>query len=295
MHDATVLIAGASSGLGKVTAVKLADEGYRVFAGMRELRGRNAGVARELASAGITAVEIDVTSDASVSSAVQRVLDDAGGIDVLVNSAGVMWLGNTEAFSVAQFEALLQTNLVGALRLFKAVLPGMRERGDGLLMTITSIAGRTAPPSFGIYAASKNGLEALAEVLGYEVSGLGIDSVIVEPGPFPGTNLGASQRDPEDQEIVRAYGELGRFRERVGEAMAPIAAADRGAMQSDLVAEHILELIRMPKGRRPVRTTVGLDFGLQQLNDAAQHHQRKFLDMLGLGAFERVAAQRVAP
>lgn len=291
--DPVVLVTGASSGFGKVIAVTLAEEGYRVFAGMRELHGRNAGVARDLGEVGarhpIAPVEIDVTSDSSVSFAVGSVLDAACRIDVSINSAGVMWLGNTEAFSVAQFESLLQTNLVGSLRLFKAVLPGMRERRDGLLITISSVVARIVPPGFGIYAASKMGLEGLAEALGYEVSGLGIDSVIIEPGSFPDTNLRASQRDPADREVVAAYGEFGRFREHIQERAK--AAAGTTPMRSDVVAQLVLDVIRTPKGRRPVRTTVGGDFGVQELNETAQHHQRRFLDALGLVALERVAPE----
>src|SRR5690606_1614227 len=105
----------------------------------------------------------------------------AGKIDVLINCAGAMPTGITEAFGVDQLERVLQTNIVGPFRMMKAVLPHMRRAGSGLLINVTSIGGRLTLPGFGLYAASKWGLEGLAESIGYEVSKLGIDSVILEP------------------------------------------------------------------------------------------------------------------
>jgi len=124
------------------------------------------------------------------------VLSNVDRIDVLSKCAGIVWVGTSEAYSVAQFERIRQTNLVGPFRFSRVVLLGMRSRRDGLLIKIISVSGRDAPLGFGIYAASKLGLEALTEVLGYEVSGLGIDPVIAEPEPFPGTHLSANQEDP---------------------------------------------------------------------------------------------------
>jgi len=116
---------------------------------------------------------------------------------------------------------------------------------------------------------------------------LGIDSVIVEPGPFPSTNLAASQEDPISRDVVIAYGECGRFPERIRERSMAAGAANPAPMQPKLVANLIRDLIAMPKGRRPVRTTVGLDFGLQQLNETTRHFQQQFLGALGLASAER--------
>jgi NAD(P)-dependent dehydrogenase (short-subunit alcohol dehydrogenase family) len=297
MKNANVLITGASSGFGKLIAEALADEGHQVFAGMRALNGRNAAVAVELAVRParhrIIPVEIDVTNDAAVDSGVATALKAGGRIDVLINCAGIMWLGPREAYSVEQFERLLQTNLIGPFRLFKAVLPGMRARRDGLLITITSVAGRAAAPGFGIYASSKLGLEALAEVLGYEVAGLGVDSVIVEPGPFPTTNLMASQTDPAGANVVAEYGEYGRFRERTQRQARAIGGVTPSLMDPMLVAHLVRDLIAAPKGGRPVRQTVGLDFGLTQLNDATRVFQGGFLSALGADDLERVRAEEI--
>jgi NAD(P)-dependent dehydrogenase (short-subunit alcohol dehydrogenase family) len=163
----------------------------------------------------------------------------------------------------------------------------MRARSDGLLITITSVAGRAAPPGFGIYASSKLGLEALAEVLGYEVAGLGIDSVIVEPGPFPDTNLAAGQKDPEDSDVVAAYGEYGKFREIIQNNSRAAGLQNTAMLKSERVSDLVSDLIAMPKGARPVRTTVGMDFGLQDLNDTTRVFQQRFMAALGVGNVER--------
>lgn len=293
MREAAVLITGASSGLGKGIAIALAGDGHRVFAGMRDLRARNAPVAGEMAAIpaehAITPVELDVTDDASVAGAVETVLAATGRIDVLVNCAGVMWLGNAEAYAVEQFEAILQTNLLGPFRMFKAVLPGMRERRDGLLVTITSIAGRAAAPGFGLYGASKLGLEALAEVIGYEVAALGIDSVTIEPGPFPTTNLAASQRDPASTDVVEAYGEFGKYRETIQANSRAVGARNPHLLDANLVSRLVCDVVAMPKGERPVRQTVGIDFGLQDVNEAARRFQSGFLGALGVGHLQRPA------
>ena len=294
VRDAVVLLTGASSGMGRITAQTLAQKGYSVFAAMRDAAGRNAPAAAELtvlsANRPIEIADIDVTSDDSVASGVASVLARAGRIDVLVNCAGVMWTGITEAFSSAQLQRILDTNLVGPFRMMKAVLPQMRDRRSGCLITVTSTCGRTWPPGFGIYCASKSGMEALGEVMGYEVSSFGIDSVIIEPGPFQ-TNLKASQQAPENQAVVAAYGTRGDFDERVGQGVWPVVAkAGVEVMNPQLVADLIVELIEAPPGTRPIRTTVGLDFGTGDLNRAAAPHQEGFLKLLGMTDLQRLSS-----
>jgi NAD(P)-dependent dehydrogenase (short-subunit alcohol dehydrogenase family) len=291
--DHTILLTGASSGIGKATAMTLARRGHRVFAAMRDLGGRNRAAADELTALAaqhpIEVVEIDVSSDASVAAGVEQALRTASHIDVLVNCAGIMWLGVTEAFTTEQFKRILDTNLLGPFRMLRAVLPHMRARNSGLLITVTSTAGRTWPPGFGIYSASKAAMEALAEIIGYEVAPFGIDAVIVEPGPFQ-TNLKASQQAPEDASVVAAYGELGDFQQRVSQAVMPLVLA-AGVEKTDpqLVADSIVGFIDMPRGSRPLRATVGLDFHTADLNRAAAPHQRAFLELLGVADLPRQA------
>jgi len=281
----TVLITGASNGMGKVMAQSLAAAGHRVIASMRDVQGKNAEAAEALRNAPavtpITVVEIDVTDDQSVASGVQQALDISGHIDVLINCAGVMWTGIAESFSAQQLQNILNTNLVGPFRMFKAVLPHMRERSQGLCITITSLAGRTMAPGMGIYAASKAGAEAIAEIIGYEVASQNIDTVIVEPGMFQ-TNLIASQQTPADEAVANAYGEhFSPFQQVQENVMNAIMAAGVENTDPRLVAELVQKLIETPKGERPLRVTVGLDFATDALNQAAAPHQQHFLELLG--------------
>lgn len=295
MALSTVLITGTSNGMGKVLAQSLAAAGYPVIASMRDISGKNAACAEALRKTPgmvpIEVVEIDVTDDLSVTRGVQQALDAWGRIDVLINCAGVMWTGITEAFSSRQLQDILNTNLVGPFRLFKAVLPHMRERKQGLCITITSLAGRTMAPGMGIYSASKAGAEALAEIIGYEVASQNIDTVIVEPGMFQ-TNLMAGQQEPADQATAEAYGEhfspFGQIRENVEKTLM-----EAGLENCDprLVANLVQNLIETPAGNRPLRVTVGIDFETGALNDAAAPHQARFLQLLGFDGGLRVKPQ----
>ena len=151
----TILITGASSGLGRITAEALAHAGHMVFASMRDPNAKNRNHAQELRQQGIAVVELDISSDNSVDQAVKEVLAQAGRIDVLINNAGIASAGIMEAFTADQAKAVFNTNIVGLLRTNRAVLPTMRKQGDGLIINIGSILGRVTFPFFGIYGASK--------------------------------------------------------------------------------------------------------------------------------------------
>src|SRR4029077_15497772 len=131
------------------------------------------------------AIELDVTDDGSVVRAVQAAMDEAGRVDVLVNNAGYGLMGVTEAVTLEQARRIMDTNFFGAVRMNRAVLPHMRKQRSGLLIHISSGAGRVVIPSLGFYCASKWALEALAEEYRYELAGQAIDSVIIQPGAYP--------------------------------------------------------------------------------------------------------------
>jgi NAD(P)-dependent dehydrogenase (short-subunit alcohol dehydrogenase family) len=181
-----VLITGCSSGIGLVAAERFARAGYQVFASMR--RPEAGGALRERAAAEQWALEtpaLDVTSDTSVELGVRGVLAATGGrIDVLVNNAGYYAFGPLEETSPDELRAQLETNVVGVLRVTRAVLPAMRARGQGRIVNLSSISGVVVIPGAAAYHASKYALEAMTEALRYEVSGHGIQVVMVEPGPF---------------------------------------------------------------------------------------------------------------
>ncbi len=195
-----VLITGASSGFGRLIAETLARRKFRVFATMRNASGRNAAAAREIAelakreSLSLQAVELDVTDDGSVERAVNEVTAKCGRIDVLVNNAGYGIMDLAESVTMAQAQRQFDTNFFGVLRMNRAVLPVMKRQGSGLLLHISSGAGRLAIPGMGLYCASKFALEALAEVYRYELASQGIDSVVIEPGAYATPAMGKLER-----------------------------------------------------------------------------------------------------
>jgi NAD(P)-dependent dehydrogenase (short-subunit alcohol dehydrogenase family) len=168
---ASVLITGASKGIGRVTATELARRGHRVIATARDPRTlADLPVERRLA--------LDVTAPDSVAAAVR----EAGEIDVLVSNAGAIFYAAVEATPPEEFARLFDLNTIGALRVAQAVLPGMRARGHGRLLFVSSAVGRLVLPPGGAYAATKWALEALVEALAIETGPLGIDTALLEPG-----------------------------------------------------------------------------------------------------------------
>src|SRR5262249_29806630 len=149
--------------------------GFEVFATMREPDGRNSASAAELgelarrSGTALHVLELDVASDVSVDAAIREVIARAGRVDVLVNNAGFGYGGLTETFTLAQVQKIFETNVFGAMRTIRAVLPQMHKQGCGLLLQITSGAGRVVIPGMGLYCASKFALEALTEALHYEL------------------------------------------------------------------------------------------------------------------------------
>jgi NAD(P)-dependent dehydrogenase (short-subunit alcohol dehydrogenase family) len=178
-----ILITGTSSGIGLATALHFARRGHQVCAAVR-----NPGAATDLGDAiakeslAITRVTIDVDDSASVRRGVDEVLGRHGGIDVLVNNAGMGGGGPIEEVPVDWAKTLFETNYFGAIRMIQAVLPGMRARGAGTIVNVSSVAGRFVPAGHGHYAAVKHALEAASEALALEATPLGIRVAIVEPG-----------------------------------------------------------------------------------------------------------------
>src|SRR5262252_157978 len=181
----TILITGASSGFGRDTAETLRRAGHAVYASMRGAQGKNREAAEALQKLGVKTVELDVRDGASVEAAVKNVLAEAGKVDVLVNNAGIGSAGVTEAFTAEQATVIFDTNVIGLLRVTRAVLPSMRQQRDGLIINIGSILGRVTFPFLGIYGASKFAVEALTDSLRYEVSQFGVEVVEVQPSAFP--------------------------------------------------------------------------------------------------------------
>jgi NADP-dependent 3-hydroxy acid dehydrogenase YdfG len=282
-----ILITGASSGFGRDTAETLHRAGHTVYASMRSVQGKNRDVAEALRKLGIKTVELDVSDDASVEAGVKHVLAEAGKIDVLVNNAGIGSAGVTEAFTAEQAKLIFDTNVIGLLRVTRAVLPSMRQQRDGLIINIGSILGRVTFPFTGIYGASKFAVEALTDSLRYEVSQLGIEVVEVQPSAYP-TNFLSSSQTPARTEVAESYGEVGHIPDAMFTSLSSTFEGKDAPNPHD-VAEAIATLVDQGKGSRAVRTVVGAPFGSDKANEDVAPVQSKVVEALGLSHLEKVA------
>jgi NAD(P)-dependent dehydrogenase (short-subunit alcohol dehydrogenase family) len=234
MPDAqVVLVSGASSGIGAATAARLAADGHRVFGGARG--------APPAEPRGVEWLALDVTDAASVEACVAALLGAAGHIDVLVNNAGIGIAGAVEDTTPEDLLRQLDTNLLGPLRLCRAVLPAMRARGRGRIVQISSLAGRIGVPFQGAYSASKFALEGLSEALALELRPFGIDVVLVQPGDVR-TGFGAARRFTEEARGREVY------RERAARAVAAMEQAERSGPPPERVARLVARILA---ARRP--------------------------------------------
>jgi len=283
----TILITGASSGFGRDTAETLRHAGHSVYASMRGVQGKNREAAEALRKLGVKTVELDVSDDTSVEAGVKTVLAEAGKIDVLVNNAGIASAGVTEAFTTEQAKAIFDTNVIGLLRVTRAVLPSMRRQHDGLIINIGSVLGRVTFPFLGIYGASKFAVEALTDSLRYEVSQLGVEVVEVQPSAYP-TNFFTGIQAPADTGVTKSYGEVGQIPDAMFKSfMSRFEAKD--APNPHDVAEAVANLVSQSRGSRATRTVVGAAFGSDKANEDVAPLQAKVVEALGLSHLDKIA------
>lgn len=274
----SILITGCSSGFGLMAAKHLANQGHHVYASMRNTTSKNESKAAEILdyakshNLNIEVLDIDVTSDESVNNAVSQIEK----VDVLINNAGRGYGGPIESFSSKQFMDQLDLNIIGTFRVAKAILPKMRAQNKGLIIQISSIAGRCCSPGFGIYHASKWGLEGFSESLRYELAPLGIDVVMVQPGPFA-TDFFNTVIPSENEEISKAYQHVGEFSETFGGQVMSAFEDSNAPTDPMLVVKAFEGLINMENGERPIRTMVGMDFGLQAINEVTEPIRQNLL------------------
>jgi NAD(P)-dependent dehydrogenase (short-subunit alcohol dehydrogenase family) len=278
-----ILITGSSSGFGLLTANTLLDAGHTVIASMRDPEGRNKNVADDLRTKGAHIVEIDVTDDKSVEAGVAGAMKLAGHVDVLVNNAGIGVSGLQEAFTVEDWIKLFNLNVFGVQRMNRAVLPHMREKGSGLLVHVSSLLGRFVLPFFGPYNASKHALEAMADNYRMELSGFGIESVIIEPGGFA-TDFASRLIKASDIQRTTSYGDFAKGPDQQMESFAEMFEGNN-APDPQMVADAILKVIDMPRGQRPFRTVVdGLGMGepIEKYNEAADQTTTGIYSAMGM-------------
>jgi NAD(P)-dependent dehydrogenase (short-subunit alcohol dehydrogenase family) len=285
----TILISGASSGFGALTARALADAGHTVYAGMRDVAGRNAAAAADAAqyskdnAVDLRAVELDVSSDESARQAVQTVLAERGKLDVLIHNAGHMVTGPAEAFTPEQVANLYDVNVVGTQRLNRAALPHLREQQDGLVVWVGSSSSRGGtPPYLAPYFAAKAGMDAMATSYALELARFGIETTIVVPGSFThGTNHFAHSGTPADTDVIAAYET--RYAGLMDQVSQKLRELEPEWADVAEVAEAIVTVVGTEKGRRPFRVHIDpSDDGAAVVNAVADRVRSEFLRRVGL-------------
>jgi NAD(P)-dependent dehydrogenase (short-subunit alcohol dehydrogenase family) len=253
-----VLITGAAGGFGTVIIEALLNEGYTVTGTLRDAAGRNKQVADKLKQDGVFVVEIDVTDEDSVIEGVGRAAAQMGSIDILINNAGIGTVGIQESFNTDDWKKVFDVNVFGVQRMTRAVLPFMKKNQQGLLLLISSLSARLAVPFPGPYCPSKWAAEALAESYRTEVSNLGIETCIIEPGAFPTQFIG-SLHQPSDPERTLDYGPIKDLPAAMLASIDAVFAANP-EQHPDMVSNAVINLLKLPHGSRPVRTEVDAMF-----------------------------------
>jgi NAD(P)-dependent dehydrogenase (short-subunit alcohol dehydrogenase family) len=285
----TVLVTGTSNGFGADIATTLAAAGHRVFATMREMNERHREAASALRAKGIETLELDVTDNASVDAAFESLFEKTGGtLDVLVNNAGIAAGGISETFTPEQLRDMFEVNVFGIQRVLRAALPAMQKKKSGLIINIGSILGRVTIPFFGLYGATKHAVEALTDTYRYELSQLGIDVVLIQPGPYP-TKLYTSIQKPSDTGRAANYGDLAKLPGGIEQFLHSVFTGADAPDPHD-VAHEIVTLINTRPGERPARVVKGLAFGADSANAAMAPFQAQLISGLGFDQLAKLAA-----
>jgi NAD(P)-dependent dehydrogenase (short-subunit alcohol dehydrogenase family) len=282
MKKKVILITGTNSGFGWLAASSCAALGHKVYATMRDTNGRNAEKAKELGQqTNIKVLDVDVIKGKSVTDAVATIIKKEGRIDVLVNNAGVYAVGIAETFTDEDLDKVMDVDVRGPWRTIKAVLPFMRKQGEGLIINISSVSGRFSFPFQTVYNTAKFAVEGLTEGLHYEVRPLGVDVVMIQPGAFP-TDVWGKIVSGSDAAVIAGYGDLAKVPEQIGAGIGQMFEAMKPNPQ--LVADAIVKLIDMPKGKRPLRTVV--DPATGSFSEIANKHVKEqyehFLTAFGM-------------
>lgn len=283
-----VLVTGASSGIGYLSAKALAAEGHTVYASMRDIGGRNAKKAKELrdfAEAGgyaLTSIELDVLSQSSADQAVRTIVEEQGRLDVVMHNAGHLVVGVTEAYTPEEIMSVFETNVLGTQRVNRAALPYMRARQAGLLLWISSTTVRGGfPPFLGPYVAAKAAMDSLAQTMAYEVAKFGIETSIVVPGAFTkGTSHFPNAGRPKDEATSSAYERIQAIQDEVGERLSALTPPEA---DPQAVADEVARIVSLPAGSRPARAVI--DFvhdGAEEVTELSEKVRIDFIRRIGL-------------
>jgi NAD(P)-dependent dehydrogenase (short-subunit alcohol dehydrogenase family) len=284
-----IVVTGAGTGMGRLTARLLALAGHTVYASMRGVDSRNADKAAEAHAfaeehkVDLKVLELDILSEESAQAAADTVRAEQGRLDVLVHNAAHLYFGITEAFTPEQILQGLNTNVVGALRVNRAFLPMMRRQRSGLLVWVGSGSTRVVPPFLGPYTAAKAAFDSFAESISYETIKFGIDTTIVMPGLFvEGTAHFPNAESPVETRVQEQYLELYQPYLDRNEAASRGMALPGLTPDVQGVADEIVRVVDLPVGTRPFRTTVDYTgVGDIPVNEAAAQSRRQFVTRLG--------------
>ncbi|MGW5591281.1 SDR family oxidoreductase [Streptomyces sp. NPDC003857] len=284
-----IVITGASSGFGALTARALADAGHTVYASMRQTTGRNAPQVQAAAdyahehNVDLRSIELDVNSQDSVDTAIKRIQAEHGHIDVLIHNAGHMVTGPAEAFTPDQLAELYNVNVLSTQRVNRAALPGMRRRGQGLVLWVssTSVKGGT-PPYLAPYFAAKAGMDSLAVSYAGELARWGVETSIIVPGSFTsGTNHFTHSGRPDDTAVEAEYET--RYAGLMDQVATKLAALAPEGATASLVSDEIARIIALPTGQRPFRVHIDpADDGSEEVSEVADRIRREFLTRIDL-------------
>ncbi|MFV0676647.1 SDR family oxidoreductase [Variovorax sp. tm] len=288
MKKQIVLVTGAGSGIGKLTALSLAEAGHVVYASMRDIAGRNNARAAELRALAaqkklqLHPLELDVLSQESADAAAATIVREQGHLDVVMHNAGHLVVGPTEAFTPQEIAKVFDTNVLGAQRVNRAVLPYLRAQESGLMLWISSTTTKGGfPPFMGPYGAAKAAMDSLAVTLAYEIARFGIETSIVVPGAFTkGTDHFPSAGRPADAAIAAAYARYDGLMDQIGARLSALMP-DRADPQA--VADEIVRIVGMPVGTRPMRSVV--DFvgdGAAEVFEVSERMRIEFAKRIGM-------------
>jgi NAD(P)-dependent dehydrogenase (short-subunit alcohol dehydrogenase family) len=290
MSKQVIVVTGASSGFGAMSARALAKAGHTVYAGIRASQSRNAKAVADTAAfakennADLRSIELDVTDNASIEQAVEKIVAENGRLDVIVHNAGHMSFGPAEAFTPEQYAELFDINVLSTRRLNRAALPQLRKQGRGPIVWVSSSSTRGGtPPFLAPYFAAKAAMDSLAVSYASELTRWGIETSIIVPGAFTkGTNHFTHSGSPADTARAAEYLE-GPYQGVSDKALQGLAALEPADADPEEVARAIADVVGKPFGKRPFRVHVDpSQDGAEIVNGVADRVRTELFYRVGL-------------